>query len=267
MNRKKKGEQELNGGSERIAEASVVYDRGKNVLIKNKATVESWSIPLNEIYENQAVRLDASHYDRQTKEAIDELKNSGYPLKPLSELADVRLPSQFVRIWAEDEKYGHTYVNATDLMSLTGLGVLSGNPRYLSRETDVDVAELTIREGWLLVTCSGTIGRVFYVSNRIDGWVATHDLIRVIPKQGTPVGFLHAFLSSPTAQKQIAGHTHGGQIDHVTHHQLQTILVPIVSGQVMNQIHERVLAALHLREQAIKDLGDISDDVISTFRN
>ncbi|CCD28627.1 hypothetical protein CAGGBEG34_100020 [Candidatus Glomeribacter gigasporarum BEG34] len=60
-------------------------------------------------------------------------------------------------------------MNATDLMSLTGIGNFSGNPRYLSKETDVDMEELIIHEGWLLITCSGTIGRVFYVPKRLDG--------------------------------------------------------------------------------------------------
>src|SRR5260363_264485 len=75
-----------------------------------------------------------------------------------------KTPGQFVRIWAEEKTYGLPYVNATDLMSLTGIGNFSGNPRYLSKETDVDM------------------------------------------------------------EKQITGHTHGGQIDHVTHIRLAKCL-------------------------------------------
>jgi type I restriction enzyme, S subunit len=230
-------------------------------IIKNKATVEAWSIPLQEIYNNETVRLDASHYDRQTAAALSALEKSGYPLVPLSALADVNLPGQFVRIWAEDEKYGYTYVNATDLMSLTGIGVLSGEPRYLSKETETDIEELIIREGWLLITCSGTIGRVFYVSKRFDGWVATHDLIRVVPKPGVPVGFLHAYLTSPSAQMQILGHTHGGQIDHVTHHQVAGVMVPSLPDGEIREIHRRTMQAINLREKSIAELKDVSEGI------
>src|SRR5260363_94916 len=80
-----------------------------------------------------------------------------------------KTPGQFVRIWAEEKTYGLPYVNATDLMSLTGIGNFSGIPRYLSKESYVDMEELIIHEGWLLITCSGTIGRVFYVPKRLDG--------------------------------------------------------------------------------------------------
>ena len=111
------------------------------------------------------------------------------------------------------------------------------------------------------MTCSGTIGRIFYVTDRLDGWVATHDLIRVIPHNNVPVGFLYAYLSSPMAQRQIAGYTHGGQIDHVTHHQVGGILVPVVDELEMNDIHMRTLKALEQREQAILDICDACNDL------
>lgn len=145
-------------------------------------TVESWAIPLQDIYKNDALRLDASHYDRDTALAISELKASKHELKPLSDLADVLLPGQFVRIWAKDKSFGFPYVNASELMSLAATGTLGGKARYLSRETVTNIDELIIREGWLLMSCSGTIGRLFYVSKRLDGWAATHDLIRIVPK-------------------------------------------------------------------------------------
>ncbi len=232
----------------------------KNALINNRAAVDTWEVPLQDIYENANIRLDASHYDRDTAAALTALRKSGYALKLLSDMATVLLPGQFVRIWAADKDHGIPYVNATDLMSLTGIGKLSDQTRYLSRQTDVDINELIIRTGWLLLTCSGTIGRVFYVPERLDRWVATHDLIRIIPNDPNTVGFLHAYLSSPIAQKQISGHTHGGQIDHVTHHQIKTILVPMLEQADVSAIHKKTMHALKMREQAIDTLATIADD-------
>jgi type I restriction enzyme S subunit len=228
--------------------------------VKTVPNVETWAISLQEIYDNAGRRLDASHYNRQTAIAVRELEDSECPLKPLSAIADVRLPGQFVRIWAEDKAYGFPYVNATDLMSLTGIGNFSGNARYLSKETDTNIEELIIHEGWLLMTCSGTIGRVFYVPKRLNGWVATHDLIRIIPNKEIPVGFLHAYLSSPIAQKQISGYMHGGQIDHVSHHQIGEVLIPVLPKGQMSDLHKRTMKALEQREQSIAALAKIADD-------
>lgn len=152
-------------------------------------------------------------------------------------------------------------------MSLSGIGILSGDARYLSRETETDIEELIIREGWLLMTCSGTIGRIFYVSKRFDGWVATHDLIRIVPKAGVPVGFLHAYLTSPAAQKQILGHTHGGQIDHVTHHQIGGILIPQFDKDEKLKIHTRTMRAIKLREKSIEELTQISDGILLIMKH
>ncbi|MBF0330140.1 MAG: restriction endonuclease subunit S [Nitrospirae bacterium] len=233
----------------------------KNPIIKNKALVETWSVPLADIYKNENMRLDASHYDRQTEAILKELRNTAFPLKPLSDLASINLPGQFSRIWAQDENHGIRYINATDLMSLTGIGLFSADARFLSRESEVDIEELIIHTGWMLLTCSGTIGRVFYVAERLDGWVATHDLIRVIPHDDIPVGFLHAYLSSQLAQKQIIAHTHGGQIDHVTHHQVGGIMVPMLAREKILEIHRRTMRALNQREEAIASLTRISDDI------
>jgi type I restriction enzyme S subunit len=232
-----------------------------DTVVKAGTTVTTWAIPLQRIYENSDKRLDASHYDRETEDALQELENCGFSLQLLSEMADINLPGQFVRIWAKEKAYGIPYVNATDLMSLSAVGALSGKTRYLSRETDTDINALVIHEGWLLLSCSGTIGRVFYVPKRMDGWVATHDLIRIIPKKKVPVGFLHTYLSSPVAQRQIIGYTHGGQIDHVTDKQIANILVPVLPDETIVDLHSRTMHALNMREQAVELLTGIADDI------
>lgn len=228
---------------------------------KAKPTVEAWAIPLKNIYNNEDIRLDATHYDRQVVAALAELKRSKYPLKPLTEFADVRLPGQFVRIWADSIEYGVPYVNASDLMSLAALGTLGEKTRYLSRVADVDINALIIHAGWLGLTCSGTIGRVFYIPDRFDGWVATHDLIRVIPKDENTVGFLHSYLSSPLAQAQITGCTYGGQIDHVTDEQIGSILVPVMPPAKVEKIHDKTMIALQAREKAIQSILEVADEL------
>lgn len=102
---------------------------------------------------------------------------------------------------ATDRKHGLPYLNATDLLSLMALGV-PARQRYLSCETETDIDALVIREGMLLLTCSGTIGRVFYVPSRLDGWAATHDLIRIVPAQPEMAGCVprHRLRARPDTQ-------------------------------------------------------------------
>ncbi len=221
------------------------------------AAAGAWSVSVDDIFKNGDVRLDATHFDPKTAGAVQELRESGIELEPLSNLALVELRSQFTRIWARDHKHGIPYLNATDLLSLLALGIPAGGYRYLSHATETNINSLIIREGWLLMTCSGTIGRVFYVPKRLDGWAATHDLIRVIPKKNNLAGYLYAWLSNPVAQSQILSYTHGGQIDHVTDDQVAEVLVPRLSPDQVKNIHNKVIKALRARERAIQTLSNV----------
>lgn len=228
-------------------------------------SVKAWAIPLKSIYENEDVRLDATHYDREVTAILTELRRSKFPLKPLTDFASVRLPGQFVRIWADSSEYGIPYVNASDLMSIAALGI-GEEKRYLSKKSEVDIDELIIHEGWLALSCSGTIGRVFYIPKRLDGWVATHDLIRIVPHEKNTAGFLHAYLFSSFAQTQILGHTYGGQIDHVTEIQVGSILVPELPDDLLKEIHKKTMTALLAREQAIQSIEQAAVDLQKTLK-
>ena len=217
-------------------------------------SVEWWSVPVSDIFSNEDVRLDAEHFNPTVSNAIRELRESGVELAPLSELASVELRGQFTRIWARDSDHGLPYLNATDLLTLFALGAPASGPRYLSYATATDLESLVIREGWLLMTCSGTIGRVFYVPQRLDGWAATHDLVRIIPHDAGMTGYLYAWLSAPLARSQVLSYTHGGQIDHVTDAQAASILVPILPREQIERINQEALNALQARESAMETL-------------
>lgn len=248
----------LHGQFDQMVDAVLGDGAGIALPERVKPEVEAWSVPLKDIYQNEGMRLDATHYDRETATALQTLKGFKCPLKLLSEIADVRLPGQFVRIWAKGKDFGIPYLNASDLINLNAMGTLGEGARYLSLKTNVDIEELKIRKDWLAVSCSGTIGRVFYIPPRLDGAAATHDLIRIVPHAETLVGYLYAYLCSPLAQSQILRHTHGGQIDHVTDIQVGSILVPWLVDK-MEDVHKKVMHALRAREQAIISLVETTE--------
>ena len=231
---------------------------GNRPLVQNERTLEpspthAWSQSIESILKNPEMRLDAAHFDPKVSKIVQELENSSARLKSLGELAELALPGQFARIWAQNAEYGVPYLNATDLLSIFALG--KPHPqRFLSRKTETDIQSLIIREGWLLMTCSGTIGRMFYVPRRLDGWAATHDLVRIKPKSDL-AGYLLAWCATDYAQALIHCHTHGGQIDHITEHHVRQLLVPILPESEVHAINQTVLNALAERERALKELA------------
>lgn len=233
-------------------------------LIRELTLPKGWSVPLSQVVEQNQVRLDAEHYDPSVIENDERLRSLGFDLVPLSEIADVRLPSMFTRIWAKERKYGVPYINATDLMSYFALGE-PAQSRFLSHKSAVNMDNLLLKEGMILVTCSGTIGRIFDVPKALDGSAGTHDIVRIIPHKPEMRGFLRAYLTTRLAQIQILSHTHGGQIDHVTDKQVGSCLVPVIPAPVAAKISELADKADALRATGLGLLNDACQELIGAL--
>ena len=219
----------------------------------------AWSVSIDRIFSDGGLRLDAAHFGPELDGCLKRMIASGLDLKPLHKLAELALPNRFERVWASDAKHGVPYLNATDLLSLFAIG-LPSKERYLSHQSNANVDDLIVRQNWLLMTCSGTLGRVFHVPKRLDGWAATHDLIRIKPNPGM-VGYLFAWLMTQAAQTQILSHTHGGQIDHVTDEQVGSMLVPILPRAKARALDKAVLRALKTRDTSLRKLEKLWPDV------
>ncbi len=89
-------------------------------------------------------------------------------------------------------------MNSLRRLMFSLMGTLRHNPlKYLSREQE-HLDEVTVRKGWLLVTRSGTVGRVTMCPEEWDGWAASEHIIRVAPhNDGCLGGYLLSFLASP----------------------------------------------------------------------
>jgi len=84
----------------------------------------------------------------------------------------------------------------------------------------------------------------------------------VLKKRGM-VGYLYAWLTQPAAQRQILshthGHTHGGQIDHVTDVRIGSVLVPQLLDTEITRIHRQVMKALRDLEAAMECITTVRD--------
>lgn len=141
-----------------------------------KAGMLHYSIPLNEL----GNRLDASYHVPIVQAIERHLEKTA---KEVVKVGDGRisqsviLPGRFKRIYVEED---------SGIVFFTGKNISELDPsdkKYLSfSQHDEKIKnELTIREGMILVTCSGTIGKTTFVPKHWDGWAMTHDIIRLVP--------------------------------------------------------------------------------------
>jgi hypothetical protein len=141
----------------------------------------------------------------------------------------------FKRKYVDDPSYGVPYVSANDLDR-----VFVEPAGFLSRSLGSLLDELRLREGMILVTCSGmSLGKALWARREMDGLVASHDLIRIeADVTNIPPGYLYMFLASRFGRAAIRRQTYGGSIKHIEPHHLQGLLVPRLRPSLEMEIHD-----------------------------
>ena len=208
----------------------------------------AWGTSVEDILSDSGLRLDAAHFDAVTSGDLN------FDTSPLSDWAEVR----FVRdrgkkvFTTSPEGGAKPYLNATELQAQ--LSFAKEPTRFISRYSPLDFDAFLIEADWLLVTRSGTLGRVFYVTKHFDGWFASDDLIRVIPKRPETAGYLYAWLSQPLAKQQILREGYGGQIDHIDDTHLRTVPVPLLDDDAILRIAEKISSGMERRDAALRSI-------------
>ena len=164
--------------------------------------------------------------------------------------SQVFLGNIFSRCFVKSKEFGTTYLAASDTVLAN---IETG--RFLSKNQAEQLSYLKLKEGWILVTCSGTLGNVTYTNKTFCDKIATHDLIRIIPcDEKLKKGCLYAFLSSKYGYYQITQSQFGGVVKHINENQAGNILIPIFSDELQSATDRLIQDSAELREQATEEL-------------
>ena len=127
----------------------------------------------------------------------------------------------------------------------------------LARATDRQRAsfeQVRVRHGDLLVTRSGSIGRVAYVTPRLDSAIVSDDVIRV--RIGNPDlrAYVFAWLQSRHAQDQLRRNEYGTVQQHLEPHHVGDLLIPVPDD--WSNVERAVVAARRYFE--LRDAAEIA---------
>ena len=212
---------------------------------------ESYALDSSELLtKTNELRLDAAHYNPQLINTIRRWRNQNRHLERLADITTkVFIPPRFKRVYV-DSAHGVPFLSGSNIMQFQPADL-----KYLSR-TDPKLESCLVKEGWILVTRSGTIGRTIMCPEEWDGWAASEHILRVVPnEEHCPAGFLCAFLSSTIGQAQITANIYGAVVDELTEAQLGDILIPMPrtanERAQVNHIDASIKDATKLKSQAL----------------
>jgi type I restriction enzyme M protein len=113
------------------------------------------------------------------------------------------------------------------------------------------ISKLYISRGMILITDSGTVGRIVYATAYHHGAVGTNNLIRVVIENEVLRGYVYQFLQSKLGQDQLKANIYGAIVDHIEPDDVKQLLVPIPKKpEILESIGLPMLRSMELQEQA-----------------
>lgn len=209
-------------------------------------------------------RLEASVFDVEAKNAWDQIKNGKYDTTPLygdnGIIKQAYYPgwmqrSRLKRIWCE-KGYGEGFYLPSQMTDINPVA-----EKNISRLADCDMDELRLKNGTLLLTRSGTIGNVSYVSRTLNGRVFSDDVIRISFKKEYDLGYVYAFLKTRIGNTLLKTNGYGSVITHIEPEHLAEIPIPNAPEELRQHIHELIGDSYKLRDES-NELIDTATELL-----
>lgn len=214
--------------------------------LNSETKLQTYSVKLSEL----KGRFDASYHVPIVDAIVNHLSQYAEELVEISDeriSKDIILPGRFKRVYVE-EGQGRVFIGGKQLFELNPL-----NKKYLSlsKHGDRISQQLELMENMVLITCSGTIGKVTLVPKHWNNWTANQHIIRVVPANDDIAGYLSAFLSTPYGHTLITRFTYGSVVDEIDDSHVSKIKIPLLKNKkIQNDINTLVLNANEKRNKA-----------------
>lgn len=190
--------------------------------------------------------MEASVFDVEAKQARQIINSGKFPITTIcgeKGLANSFTKARFKRVWVKNSDF-------PIFQPSTIVDIKPKPDGYISRRTQTDIDALRVHQGQILMTCSGTIGKVSYVSNTLDNKIFSHDLLRISCKDEIDQGYIYAYLKSKIGNKILLTNSYGAVITHIEPEHLANIPIPDASFDIKKRIHTLIKESYQLRDKS-----------------
>lgn len=209
----------------------------------NGALVESefrYTVAYSEL-DSDSLSLNPVHYLPQHNAAFKKVLTLGeredFEIHRLGDLASVFNGPRFKRPYAALRvTSGPTirkYFTGTALTQLNSDNVKYLDSSIASPQVKKQLDALTIYKGYILVSDSGTLGRVTYALSQHDGHVATNNLIRIVVEDIPLRGYLYEFSQSELGQSLMLKNAYGTNQEHLEPDVIAEIPIPVPKDRAL----------------------------------
>ena len=225
-------------------------DQDASNIKANESPIKWCSVSLSDVI-SRGKRLEASVFDVEAKQARQIINNSKFPLTTIggeNGLTTSYTCARFKRVWVE----------RSDLPIYQPSTIVDIKPipdGYISHLTQTNIDALRVSKGQILMTCSGTIGKVSYVTDTLDNKVFSHDLLRIECRNSVDQGYIYTYLKSRIGNKILLTNSYGAVITHIESEHLATVPIPNAPKEIKIGIHDLIVDSYKMRDES-NDLID-----------
>ena len=227
-----------------------IEEHDEEKIVAHESPVKYCSVALSDVIA-RGNRLEASVFDVEAMQARALIADGKYPqtfLGGAEGIATSYVCGRFKRIW----------VKTSDIPIYQPSSIVDIKPSpdgYISLKTKTNINALRVQKNQILMTCSGTVGKVSYVSETLKDKVFSHDLLRIDCKNPNDAGYVYAYLKSSVGNQILCTNRYGAVITHIEPEHLATIPIPDAPAMLKKTIHHRIEKSYALRD-ASNDLID-----------
>ena len=219
------------------------------------------SVTLSDVI-SRGKRLEASVFDVEAKHARAAVEHGKYPVKMVggtNGLTSSYVCGRFKRIWVEK----------SDLPIFQPSSITDVYPTpdgYISHKTQTNIDALRVHGGQVLMTCSGTIGKLSYVSKTLDNQIFSHDLLRINSNDPSDAGYIYAYLKSATGNKILLTNSYGAVITHIEPEHLATVPIPDAPEVIKKHINDLIVKSYTLRDESNTLIDEATELLVNALQ-
>jgi restriction endonuclease S subunit len=218
------------------------------------------------ILDDKTLRLNPQFYLpalNRTLQRIISLDGNGFSVERLGDKIATKI-WKGTRFKREDLETKSPNLNTVEYFTPSSIFMYGVGTKYLDLSScqerrKGEILSHRAKHGEILITRSGTLGRVLLVGNILEGKILSDDLIRIWIEDLGLRAFVFAFLRSPGGQDQMLRNEYGTVQQHLEPYHIADLLIPLPDNESeLSQLMDTVTAAISANEKAI-ELGVQAD--------
>ena len=254
----------------------VVWNDLPDILIKYKKYVISGTVQedvskngpscfivnAKDIFQDATRRIDAWYWDPNKNNIAKKIEESvGNDVKEIVRLGDLVVdhgifyPGRHKRNYVESSSKSVPFYSGTQILQVRPFDI-----KYQPKDY-APARKHFVEKDWILITRSGSTGRVVMVTDSIAGAMVTEHVIRVIcNKKLIDPYYVYAYLATEDIGKVLLEKgIYASVVDHITPDFVATIPIPRLGTEKENEIADRVRKAERMRDFANKEFVEERD--------